>query len=263
VGMEKTLVKVGAGNNWDEFVSFTISHNIFGLENISGIPGTVGGMIVQNAGAYGVEIKDYILSVEVYNIDTDQVEVLNKEECSFSYRSSLFKNTNSKKYIIIAATFILNTIDDVKYDYKDLKLFFSERSIKKPTAIQVRQAVLEIRGKKMPDLEILGCAGSFFKNVIVSSEKYQELIKEYPDMISYPETHGMIKLSLAWILDKVCNLKGFRDGNVGLYENQPLVLVNYGGATCNDILNFAKKIKKIVKEKINIDIEWEVEEIKK
>jgi UDP-N-acetylmuramate dehydrogenase len=233
-----------AGKNWDDFVAETISQGKYGLENLSYIPGTVGAAPVQNIGAYGVEAGDRIEKVYTIHAKTLEERIFTKEECQFSYRNSIFKK--EKEWIITNVEF--NFTDKINTNYKGLE------GLKTPQ--EIRDAVIKIRKEKLPDWHVLGTAGSFFKNPIVPINSVN-----YPDLpkYSYSDTHE--KISLAWIIDKICGLKGYRKGNVGLYQNQALVIVNYGGATTRDVDDFANEIARKVKEKTGLDIEREVESI--
>lgn len=250
----KVILEVGAGEIWDDIVALSVKQNLFGLENLSGIPGTVGGAAVQNAGAYGVEIKDSLVSVMGLNLITGKEFVLKNVDCQYGYRDSFFKH--NKKYIITSVTFKLSKKPVFNLTYTGLKDLASKEGIK---AADIREAVLQIRGEKLPDWHKIPTAGSFFKNPIVTSDKFEELKQKFSEILGWSEPKGKVKVSLAWILDKICNFKGYREENVGLYDKQPLILVNYGGATAKEIIYFAEKIKKIVKEKVGIEIEEEVE----
>lgn len=251
-------VTVGAGENWDYLVEQTVEKDLYGLENLSLIPGTVGASPIQNIGAYGSEVKDTIESVYVLDIIKDEYKTLQNSECGFSYRHSMFKE-DRRRYVIISVDFILKKKGKINIEYKDLKDYFVFHKMNKPTLKQVRNAVIEIRKKKLPDVREYGTAGSFFKNVTVSAIKAKELLIKYPDMIVYQVNDRKVKIPLAWILDHVCGFKGVRIGDVGIYKNQALVLVNYGKAKAQDIINLAQKMSKAVYEKTGIDIEPEVE----
>jgi UDP-N-acetylmuramate dehydrogenase len=258
----EVLVIAGAGVHWDDLVSETVSKNLSGLENLSWIPGSVGAAPVQNIGAYGAEIADCLEWVEVLDTKTGEIKKLTLDECQFGYRASIFKKTGGKHFIITRVAFRLKKGGVPNISYKDVAHFF-ETEIQKgktPTVSDVRSAIIKIRSEKLPDIKKYGTAGSFFKNPIISAEKYAELLEKFPGMPSYL-VGGDKKIPLAWILDKVCGLNGYREGNVGLYETQPLALVNFGGASSTEIKNFAEKISNIVKEKIQIEIEWEVNKI--
>ncbi|MDB5204379.1 MAG: UDP-N-acetylenolpyruvoylglucosamine reductase, UDP-N-acetylmuramate dehydrogenase [Candidatus Taylorbacteria bacterium] len=249
------LVTAEAGETWDDFVKWTIENHFFGLENLSSIPGTVGASPVQNIGAYGVEVKDLIESVEVFNIQTSEYKTLTNTECAFGYRNSFFKTEEGKNLIVVSVTFTLSLVPNINISYKDLSNHFKDIV---PTPFEVRDAVIEIRKGKFPDLNIHGTAGSFFKNIICNESDIAKLKADYPLMPVYKAGSGFVKISTAFVLDKVCGLKGFRIGNVGLYENQSLVVVNYADATSTDVREFISKIKSIVEQKTGIRIEEEV-----
>ena len=261
MSLDSTLVILGAGEDWDEAVAYTVEKKLYGLENLSGIPGTVGASPVQNIGAYGQEVKNVMCSLKALNTDTGEVEIFNNDDCYFSYRDSIFKRPENKKYIITEVSFLLKTKSETNIGYKDLQLYFLAKGQAKPGLKEVREAVLQIRAGKFPDLKTTGLAGSFFKNLIVSQTEYAGLKEKYPLVPGFAEDDDKVKVPLAWILDNVCGLKGYREGNVGLYEKQPIILVNFGGADEKEVSKFAEKISDIVKQKINLNIEWEVEKI--
>lgn len=249
------MAEIGAGEIWDEVVALSVIRNLSGLENLAGIPGTVGGATVQNAGAYGIEIKDCLFSVSGLNLVNGKKFTFSKVECQYGYRDSLFKH--NKKYFITSVVLSLRKKPVFNLEYDGLKQKLVDES--HLTSAKIREAVLQIRAEKLPDWHKMGTAGSFFKNPIITEDKYIELKKIYPDLPNFLEKKGYVKVPLAWILDKICNLKNFKEGAVGLYEKQPLVLVNFGEATAKDIKNFSEKIKNIVREKTGIEIETEVE----
>lgn len=255
---DQVVLEVGAGEIFDEIASLSVIRNLFGLENLSGIPGTVGGAVVQNAGAYGAEVKDILLSVEGLNTINGKKFILNNKDCQYGYRDSIFKE--NKKFIITAVSLILSKKVPVKIQYAGLRDILSGRQVIKVS--DIREAVLKIRGEKLPDWHKVGTAGSFFKNLIITKDKFNELKEKYPEIPGFPEIRNKIKVPLAWILDNICHLNGFKEGNIGLYEKQPIILVNFGGATEKEINKFSEKIKKIIREKIGIEIEMEVEKIK-
>lgn len=250
------MVTAEAGEEWDAFVAWTLEHGYYGLENLSGIPGTVGASPIQNIGAYGVEVKDLIESVEVFDTEDLVFKVLINKECEFGYRTSTFKKPEGKRYVVTSVKFRLQQKFSPKIMYKDLAKYFDDKA--SPAPQEVREAVLEIRSRKFPNLKTYGTAGSFFKNVICEAQMAGGLHSAYPDMPVFDASNGMKKISTAYILDKICGLHGLREGNVGLYANQSLVVVNYGGATAEEIKNFIAKIKDIVKQKTGIDLEEEV-----
>lgn len=254
----ETSVIVGAGENWDNLVKLSVEKNLFGLENLSSIPGSVGAAPVQNIGAYGAEIKDVLNWVEVFDTKNKTFKIISKEKCKFGYRDSIFKKAVGKKFVITRVSLTLKNKGVLNLDYKDIKEYFNLKNVKKPTIKELREAVVGIRKRKFPDLKVHGTAGSFFKNPIVSKKKFEELKKKYPEIPSYNISDNKIKIPLAWVIDKICNLKGYREGNVGVFSKQAIVLVNYGGATSKEVEKVYQKIKKTVKQKTGINIEMEV-----
>lgn len=255
---KNTIVSSGAGESFDNFITFVIKKGLSGIENLWNIPGIVGASAVQNIGAYGVEVKDFISSVE--GIDTNNFKkfVFNNKNCNFGYRDSIFKK--NKNLVITKVVFKLNNSFSPNIEYSTLKEYFND---KKPRdAKEIIKVVGEIRKNKLPDWKVLGTAGSFFKNPVINEEKYNKLLSKYPDLPMYQAETGFVKIPLGYVIDKICGLKGFKIGKVGLYDKQSLVVVNYEGANYSEINNFAKKIEEKVFEKINIKIEREVELIK-
>jgi UDP-N-acetylmuramate dehydrogenase len=266
---DAAYVSVSAGENWDEFVAKTVEEGLWGLENLSLIPGTVGAAPVQNIGAYGVEVMSLIESVRTIDVETGTEKIFSNAECGFTYRDSVFKKLEFKRYVIVSVEFKLSLIPRPILGYKDLK----ERFVgKNPTHREIREAVIEIREGKFPDISKVGTAGSFWKNPIICREHYEGIKKHFPNIPSFPatapagsreveSTEEVVKVPLAWILDNVCGLKGYKKGKVGLYEKQPLVLVADRGATSSDIDAFASEIAAKVKEKTGIEIEREVQSL--
>lgn len=258
---DTVLVTVGAGVIFDMFVLHTVEHGLWGLENLSAIPGTVGGVPIQNVGAYGVEARDVIESVTVFDRETNTIKILTNAECAFAYRDSLFKHEGNGRYVVTAVTFVLSKTAQPQIRYKDLQIRFGEE--KHPSIREIREAICEIRSHKFPDWHDLGTAGSFFKNPIVASEMHARIKALYPELPTYPESDGRFKIALGWILDRVLALKGYREGNIGLYSEQALVLVNHGGATAEEILVFSERIIQKVFDATGLHIEREVVVIKK
>ncbi len=252
---DQVILEVGAGEILDEVMGLSVIRKLAGLENLSGVPGTVGGAVVQNAGAYGMEIKDHLVSVAGFNLTNGKEFIFKKKDCQFSYRSSLFKK--NKKFIITTINFELSKKPLFNLDYAGLKNKFVNVAEINPA--KIRDAVLQIRAEKLPDWHKIGTAGSFFKNPVIGAEKYAELKEKYENIPGFSDIGEKVKVPLAWILDNICHLKGYQEGKVNLYEKQPIILVNSGGATASEIINFASKIKNIVKEKTGIEIEYEVE----
>jgi len=243
---------VGAGEQWDSFVARTLREGMSGVENLSGIPGTVGAAPIQNIGAYGAEVKDTLAWVEALDVRTGELVRFSTSDCGFGYRTSRFKKDPS--YIVVRVAFDLSRDSAVNISYKDLAQAFAGRT---PTPAEVRQEVLRIRAHKFPDLTQEGTAGSFFLNPIVGEEVARNLLTLYPTMPQFP-TQGGVKLSLAWILDTMLNLKGVQVGGARLFERQPLVIAATRDARSEDVRELARVVKKNVNDKVKIEIEEEV-----
>lgn len=252
------LLSAAAGEEFDAVVALSVRSGYWGLENLSAIPGTIGATPVQNVGAYGVEVKDLIESVEVYHIPSGTFRSFTNAECRFGYRDSFFKREEGREYLITEVRMRLSTVPIRRLQYRDLAARFANSE---PTLSEIRTAVTEIRAAKFPDWRVLGTAGSFFKNPIVSHAVASELQRSYPELPVFPVDAETTKVSLGYVLDKVCGLKGYRRGAVGLFEAQALVLVNYGGATTADITAFVAEVSEIVRAKTSIVIEPEVRSI--
>jgi len=259
---DKVEVIAGAGENWDDLVRLTVEKNFHGLENLSLIPGSVGAAPVQNIGAYGVEVASVISFVEIFDWRISEVKILKKNACQFSYRDSIFKKPSGKNFIITRVGFLLkksNKKELFKTDYPDIQEFLKQKKNFAPAIKDIRQMIVEIRTKKLPNLIKVGTAGSFFKNPIITNAQFTKLKVLFPNLPGVIMGKNKVKVFLAWVLDKVCGLKGFSIGKVGLHEKQPLVVVNYGGATAEEIKSFTEKIAATVKEKTGLAIEREVE----
>jgi len=261
--VQSVELRVGAGVQWDMFVEYAVEHSLYGVENLSAIPGTVGASPVQNIGAYGAEVSRIISKVRAYDIHTHAFVELPQSACQFSYRESLFKKEKGR-YVITRVDFVLSPIPTLDLEYKDVKDYFAMKHQESgagmsPTLREVRDAIIDIRKNKLPDWNAWGTAGSFFKNPLISVDTFLHLTRMYPELPGYPESDGRIKVSLGWILDKVCNLKGLCKGNVCVYEKQALVLVAKPGATSSEVVELAQDIMHMVKDKTGIDIEGEVE----
>lgn len=271
------LLVVSAGENWDHVVEYAVNQKLYGIENLSAIPGTVGAVPIQNIGAYGMEVGDVIEWVEVFNTKTMEFEKLFNEECAFGYRDSIFKKDEGKDFIVTQVAFLLQRNGELKTDYKDIRNFFEGHRDQSITLSNLRDAVVRIRTAKLPDHKKVGTVGSFFKNPHISRDALMVLKKKYPELPFFisednnPDIPQLpfvisksndIKIPLAWILDKVCGLGGFREGNVGLHPTQPLALIHYGGGSCREIDNFAKKIEDKVMKATGIEIVREVSFVK-
>ncbi len=242
------------GENWDSFVQYCCEHNYSGIENLSLIPGTVGSAPVQNIGAYGVEAKDRILWVEGIDIETgDKKKLLNKD-CKFGYRNSIFKQELRGKFIIFSVAFRLDKNPGFNLNYGNLETIFNSKE--KKDLINLRKCIIEIRESKLPDPKETGNAGSFFKNPVVDAENFSALKDQYPDIPSYP-SEEKIKIPAAWLIEKA-GWKGVRENQTGTWPKQPLVIVNYGNATGDEIYTFSEKIQSAVKDLFQIELEREV-----
>ncbi len=266
----KVTIKAGAGNNWDELVAFAVEHGLWGMENLSNIPSSVGAIPVQNVGAYGQEASEIVDKIEALDVETLKPITFTNKECNFGYRSSNFNTVWKYKYAITSITFKLNALGAAKLDYIDLKKYFAEHLDKTPDLVNVRNAIIEIRKNKFPDTKQLGNAGSFFKNLILSKEEYLELedniahnfgaeAKEKLIVIKnkFPQENG-IKIPTAFLIE-LCGLKGKEMGKAKLWEKQPLVIVNTGEAKATDVIALYKHIKQVVHEKTGATLHPEPE----
>ena len=251
---DHVLVRAGAGEVWDDFVMWCVERNYTGIENLSHIPGTVGACPIQNIGAYGVEAKETVETVEAMDMETGQIVAFNNLQCRFHYRDSFFKR-NKGKYLITAVRFRLSQKFEPNVKYADLKTELSGNE--RVTLKNIRQAVINIRSRKLPDPAELGNAGSFFKNPTINTEKSKEISQLYPQAPLYRASDELCKISAAWLIEQ-CGWKGVRDGHVGVHKLQPLVIVNYGDANGKEILHFARKIIESVNNKFGIRLESEV-----
>ncbi|MBI4158264.1 MAG: UDP-N-acetylmuramate dehydrogenase [Candidatus Yanofskybacteria bacterium] len=270
------VLRAGAGKLWDDVVFCAVERNAGGIENLSLIPGTVGGAVYQNIGAYGAELKDVLKSVKVFDAKTGNIIELSNAECGFKYRSSIFKK--SKDLIILEAELMLSRSKNYRPDthYPDLKKKFNHHnhninhdtfSVKLsydnfteniPTIVEIRQAVIEIRRSKIPYPDEVSNAGSFFKNPVIKISNFKSLISKYPDLKGHKMGDGSIKLSAAQLIEKA-GFKGKRFGNVGVSDKHALVLVNYGGGTAKGLIDLAMDIKEEIRVKFDVKLELEVE----
>ena len=247
----------GSGEVWDDVVAYCVDHQLYGAENLSLIPGDVGASAVQNIGAYGVEVKDLITSVEAVEIATGDIRIFSKEECGYAYRDSRFKHEWKNQYLITHVTYQLQTVFEPRLDYGNIRAELERKGITKPTAQQLRQVIIDIRNAKLPDPKVMGNAGSFFMNPIVSKEKYEQLASQYEGMPHYTVDADHEKIPAGWMIEK-CGWKGKSMGRAGVHDKQALVLVNRGGATGQEIVALCETIQRDVKEKFGIEIFPEV-----
>ncbi len=247
-----------AGENWHEFVLWTIAQNFGGLENMSLIPGNVGTTPVQNIGAYGTEIKDTFVSCDAINIATQQLKTFDREECKFGYRESVFKHEIKDQFIITSVVFKLTKRNHkINTSYGDITKELEKQNVSTPTLKDVSNAVIAIRQSKLPDPKELGNSGSFFKNPIIPKEQYETAKAQHPEMPHYVVSETQVKVPAGWLIEKA-GFKGKRFGDAGIHKNQALVLVNYGNATGQEILNVSKDIQATILREFGIAIEAEV-----
>lgn len=249
------LIKVGAGEVWDDVVAHSVAAGWYGSENLSLIPGEVGAAAVQNIGAYGVELKDIVDSVETVEIATGNVRVFSNAECKYGYRESIFKKELKDKYIVTNVIFRLSKIPEFRLDYGNIQSELQKYS--DVNLATVRQSIITIRESKLPDPQKVGNAGSFFMNPYVSVPKYLLLKQEYPQIPHYPVSDELVKVPAAWLIEQ-CGWKGREWGGAGVHDKQCLVLINRGGAKASDVVELAANIQSSVKDKFDIELTPEV-----
>ncbi len=254
---DAVLIETSAGELWDDLVKYTVQNKLYGIENLSLIPGSVGAAPIQNIGAYGTELKDILHSVEYYDLDEGKLRNLTNAQCNFSYRNSIFKNELKDKIIITKVILKLSYVKKFNLSYKSLSDSLKNTPEHELTIEAVSEAVKNIRKSKLPDPKLLGNAGSFFKNPEMDNETFQLFLNKYPDANYFKQSDNTFKISAGWLIEK-CGYKGKRIGNVGAYEKQALIIANYGGATGNEILEFAEKIISDVKSNFGIELNSEV-----
>ncbi|MCI6829354.1 MAG: UDP-N-acetylmuramate dehydrogenase [Prevotella sp.] len=251
------LVTAGSGMIWDDFVDFCVENGIYGAENLSLIPGTVGASAVQNIGAYGVEAKDIIYKVEAVEIATGKTVTFSNSDCRYAYRQSRFKTEWKGLYVVTNVTYRLSSTFTPHLDYGNIKQELERIGIINPTANELRRVIIHIRETKLPDTKVEGNAGSFFMNPVVDKSKYDALALEYPGMPHYTVDPHHEKIPAGWMIDR-CGWKGKTVGRAGVHDKQALVLVNRGGATGSEIVELCNLIRKDVYEKFGIEINPEV-----
>lgn len=266
-------IEVGSGETVDEIIAWSIAQGLYGMENLSLIPGEVGASAVQNIGAYGVEAKDFITSLHALDIETGEIVEITNAECEYGYRQSRFKKDWKNRFVITDVTYQLSTTFIPHLDYGNIRKVLEEKGIScnvkdgQLSAQLLRDTIIDIRNAKLPDYEVEGNAGSFFMNPIVSKEKFEELIAKYPNMPYYPITtptpslgragEGAVKLPAGWLIDQ-CGWKGKTLGRAGVHDKQALVLVNKGGATGEEVVALCRQVQKDVLERFGVEIHPEV-----
>jgi UDP-N-acetylmuramate dehydrogenase len=252
---ERVLVEAEAGEPWHPFVQWTLQRGLVGLENLSLIPGTVGAAPMQNIGAYGVELKDLFAGLTALDRHSGELREFALNDCAFAYRDSLFKG-EAGRWVILRVRFALHRAAALHLDYGPLRQRLAEQGIAVPTAVDVSQAICAIRSEKLPDPAVLGNAGSFFKNPLVSAELAQRLNAEHADLVAFPQADGRVKLAAGWLIERA-GWKGFREGDAGVHRLQALVLVNYGQASGQQLLALAQRIQADIFRRFAVDLEIE------
>lgn len=252
------ILKVGAGEVWDEFVTYAVAHNYCGIENMALIPGTIGAAPMQNIGAYGREVKDVIVGVEYWNLETAQIEMLTNEQCHFGYRDSIFKHELKGKVIITSVTFKLSKHINLNTSYGTIQDELALLGISNPSIADVAKVVRKIRLEKLPNPIEIGNAGSFFKNPTISNAQYAALKAEYPTIPGYAVGTQNTKVPAAWLIEQ-CGWKGHKEGHVGVHHRQPLVLVHFGDGHGQEIYDLSSKIIDSIQTKFGITLEREVQ----
>ena len=254
---EDVLVSVGAGENWHQFVLWSVERGYGGIENLSLIPGTVGAAPMQNIGAYGVELKQVFHSLEAYEIKTGKTITFFKEDCHFDYRYSVFKGELKDQFVITKVRFLLKKHPTFNTSYGDIEKTLDQMGVQELSLKAVSQAVINIRQSKLPDPFDIGNAGSFFKNPIVESLHFEALEAEFPEIRGYSMGEDEVKVPAAWLIEQA-GWKGYRYGDIGVHEQQALVLVNYGSGRGKDILKLSRDISQSIEKKFGIELEREV-----
>lgn len=253
---EEVEVRVGAGEVWDDFVAYTVANGWYGAENLSLIPGEVGASAVQNIGAYGVEAKDLIVSVDTFGLETGEERRFMREEFRYAYRESVFKQELKGKYAVTFVTYRLKKHPVFHLEYGNIRAELEKQGCQVDLE-NVRRIIIAIRQAKLPDPKVLGNAGSFFMNPVVPKMQFEALLAQYPDMPHYPVDDAHVKIPAGWMIDR-CGWKGKRVGHAGVHEKQALVLVNCGGATGKEVMHLAEEIVASVRERFGVTIRPEV-----
>ncbi len=252
---ERVTIEAEAGEPWHPFVQWTLQQGYVGLENLSLIPGTVGAAPMQNIGAYGVELKDVFAGLTALDRQSGEVREFSRAACAFAYRDSRFKQ-EAGRWVILRVRFALSRSAALHLDYGPVRQRLAEQGLSAPSATDVSRAICAIRSEKLPDPALLGNAGSFFKNPVVSAEQAQQLRAEYADLVAYPQADGRVKLAAGWLIERA-GWKGFRQGDAGVHRLQALVLVNYGQASGQELLGLARRIQVDIHERFAVALEIE------
>ncbi len=255
---DQVLLRVMAGENWHELVMWCLEQGFGGIENLALIPGKTGTAPIQNIGAYGVEIKEVLAGLEAIELKTGQLKRFTREECELGYRDSIFKGRDKGRYLIWSVDLRLSCRNHhIRTEYGAISGQLEAEGIDNPSPAQVAQAVIRIRQSKLPDPEVLGNSGSFFKNPVIPAAHYAKLTESYPDIPGYAQGEWGVKVPAGWLIEHL-GFKGTRRGDAGVHEKQALVLVNHGAASGADILDLAREIQTAVADTFEIHIEPEV-----
>ncbi len=252
---EQARIAVAAGERWDDFVRWALGQGFAGLENLILIPGTVGAAPIQNIGAYGTEVAEYIESVEAWDTVERRVAILDRAACAFAYRDSVFKREPGR-YIVTAVRFMLPRSHTLKLEYAGIREELARMGVDKPAPFHVAEAVVHLRTRKLPDPAVIGNAGSFFKNPIVDAAQGEALKREHPELVAWPGADGRWKISAAWLID-TAGFKGLREGDAGISNRHALVLVNHGKATGTELWAFAQRVVEGVRARFGVTLEAE------
>ncbi len=251
-------VRVGGGENWHDLVLETLQHGLRGLENLSLIPGSVGAAPIQNIGAYGVEVCDFIESVEGFDLMAQRTKVLSRDECGFEYRTSIFKKDLRDRFLVTHVNFLLEREwTSLNTSYRSLRSYLDEHGIIDPDPVQLSNAVIDIRNSKLPDPKLIGNAGSFFKNPVIEPEEFISLKSRYPDVAGFEQQDGRVKVFAGWLIENL-GWKGKKLGNAGVHKDQALVIVNLGNAKGEEVKMLAQKLIDEVHEVYGLELEPEV-----
>jgi len=253
---DDVFLRVGAGEDWTALVAWTLDRHLWGLENLSLIPGTAGAAPVQNIGAYGVELSDHLHAVEAVEIATGRLRTFPADECGFGYRDSVFKRDERDRWAILGLVLRLSHRPHLRTGYGAIRQELEGMGVSAPGPADVARAVIRIRQSKLPDPNIVGNCGSFFANPIIDAATYEALVARHPGLPAYPQPDGRVKLAAAWLIDR-CGLKGTRHGPVGIHPEHALVLVNHGGATGRDVLALAGAVRDAVRHRFGVALDIE------
>ena len=254
----QVIIRAMAGENWHELVMWTLQQGFGGIENLALIPGKAGTAPIQNIGAYGVELKDVFEACTAIDVNSGALKRFDREQCQFGYRDSIFKREGKGRFIILSLEMRLTRKNHrLSTSYGAIETELNARNISNPSPGDIAAAVIDIRRRKLPDPNVLGNSGSFFKNPVIAASLFDKLREQHPEMPGYTQPDRMVKVPAGWLIDR-CGLKGYRTGDAGVHKKQALVLVNYGGARGTDILQLALYVQATVRERFSIELQPEV-----